>query len=306
MPEVLPTHDTHAKPTASSHGRKLGLVALLTGGFMIVEAIGGVLSGSLALLADAGHMLTDFASLLLAWLAARASAKPADWKRTYGFSRFSVMAAFVNGLALFAIAIWIVVEAVQRLLDPPAVDAGPMLVIAILGLCVNILAFWLLHRDDGHGHEHDLNVQSAALHVLGDLLGSVAAIVAAIVIWSTGWTPVDPILSVLVVLLILGSAWRVTRRAARILLEAAPEGFDVRMLAEDLETLDGVANVHHVHLWSIDQNLPVITFHARLAPGAEQFTVRDRLRARLASEHAIDHSTIEMEPHREDSEEERT
>lgn len=260
---------------------------------MLAEVVGGLISGSLALLADAGHMLTDFASLALAWLAARVAARPADWQRTYGFNRFSVMAAFVNGLALFAIAAWIVVEAIGRLMAPQPVLAGPMLVIAILGLLVNILAFRLLHG--GHDHD-DLNVQSAALHVLGDLLGSVAAIAAAGVIWWTGWTPIDPLLSVLVVLLILGAAWRVVGRSGRILLEAAPAGHDARTISDDLAALPGVASVYHVHVWSIDERRPMITLHARLRPGADRETTRLALRDRLARTHDIGHSTIEIEP----------
>lgn len=278
---------------ADGKERRLAIVAALTGGFMVAEAVGGVLSGSLALLADAGHMLTDFASLVLAWFAARIARRPADWRRTYGFDRFSVLAAFVNGLALFAIALWITVEAVGRLLDPAPVAGAAMLVIAALGLAVNVVAFLVLHG--GGGHEHDLNIRGAALHVLGDLLGSVAAIAAAIVILATGWTPIDPLLSVLVVLLIAGAGWRVVRDAGRILLEAAPAGHDIRAIAADLAELEGVDRVHHVHLWSISETRPMITLQARLDPGADPATARRRIRERLVSGHAIGHATIEVE-----------
>jgi cobalt-zinc-cadmium efflux system protein len=281
------SHDHHG------HGneRRLGLVALLTGGFMLAEVAGGLLSGSLALLADAGHMLTDFASLALAWAAARVARRPADWKRTYGFDRFSVLAAFVNGIALFAISAWIMVEAVRRFLSPVAIDAVPMLGIAVLGLVVNIVAFRLLHGGD----PHDLNTRSAALHVLGDLLGSVAAIGAALVIIWTAWTPIDPLLSVLVVLLILGAAWRVVRDSGRILLEAAPEGLDTREIATDLGNLPGVAHVHHLHIWSISEQRPMITLEARLAPGAAASAIRKAMRDRLAQRYGIAHATIEIE-----------
>jgi cobalt-zinc-cadmium efflux system protein len=286
----------HAHSHAShDHGlgseRRLGLVALLTGGFMVAEVAGGLISGSLALLADAGHMLTDFASLALAWGAARVARRPADWKRTYGFDRFSVLAAFVNGVALLAISAWIAAEAVRRFLDPVEVQAGTMLVIAALGLGVNVVAFRLL-RD---GHDHDLNTRSAALHVLGDMLGSVAAIAAALVILWTGWTPADPLLSVLVVLLILGAGWRVVRDSGRILLEAAPEGMDAREISADLCCLPGVAAVHHVHVWSISEKRPMITLEARLAPGADATAARRALRERLESRHGISHATIEIE-----------
>lgn len=275
--------------------RRLAIVAALTGSFMLVEAVGGVLSGSLALLADAGHMLTDFASLALAWLAARLARRPADWQRTYGFDRFSVLAAFINGLALFAIAIWITVEAIGRLAHPAPVAGATMLTIATIGLAVNIAAFWVLHSGDDHDHAHDLNIRGAALHVLGDLLGSVAAIAAAIVIMATGWTPIDPLLSVLVVLLIAVAGWRVVRDAGRILLEAAPVGKDTREIAADLQSLPGVDHVHHVHLWSISEARPMITLQARLAAGADAVAARFAMRDRLASHHGIDHATIEIE-----------
>lgn len=280
--------------------RRLGLVAALTGSFMLVEAVGGVLSGSLALLADAGHMLTDFASLTLAWLAARLARRPADWQRTYGFDRFSILAAFVNGLALFAIAIWIMVEAVGRLAHPVPVAGTTMLTIASIGLVVNIAALSVLHSGgDAHDHADDLNIRGAALHVLGDLLGSVAAIAASIVIILTGWTPIDPLLSMLVVLLIAIAGWRVVRDAGRILLEAAPVGKDPRAIAEDLQTLPGIRHVYHVHLWSISETRPMITLQARLDPdadtGADAAAARQAVRERLASHHGIDHATIEIE-----------
>lgn len=271
--------------------KRLAGVALLTGAFMIAETVGGVLSGSLALLADAGHMLTDFASLALAWGAARVARRPADWKRTYGFDRFSVLAAFVNGLALFAIAIWIVIEAARRFWEPVSVKAGPMLIIAVAGLAVNVIAFLLLHRGD----HSNLNLRSAALHVLGDLLGSAAAIVAALTILETGWTVADPLLSVLVVLLILGAAWRVVRDSGRILLEAAPEGVDVRDIADDLASLEGIDQVHHLHAWSIDEKRPMITLQVRLQAGASAEATRHTLRERLETRHGIDHATIEIE-----------
>lgn len=271
--------------------RRLGIAALLTGGFMLAELAGGLISGSLALLADAGHMLTDFASLALAWGAARLARRPADWERTYGFDRFSVLAAFVNGIALFAISAWIAVEAVRRLLAPVEVLAGPMLAIAVLGLVVNLVAFRVLHGGD----HANLNLRSAALHVLGDLLGSVAAIVAALVILWTGWTPVDPLLSVLVVALILAAGWRVVRDSGRILLEAAPPGQDVRAIEADLNRLPGVARVHHLHVWSISEQRPMITLQARLASGADAEAARRALRQRLDREHGIGHATIEIE-----------
>ena len=197
-------HD-HTHSHATGNEKKIAIAAILTGSFMLVEVVGGVISGSLALIADAGHMLTDFASLLLAWIAFRLARRPADAKRTYGFDRVSVLAAFVNGLSLFALSIWIAYEAYHRLTEPVEVLGGLMLAVAICGLLINVTSFWVLTR----GESNNLNVRAAALHVMGDLLGSVAALVASLVIIFTGWTPIDPILSVFVTLLILRAAYRV-------------------------------------------------------------------------------------------------
>src|SRR6185295_7288483 len=210
--------------------RSVALAAALTGVFMVAEIVGGVLSGSLALLADAGHMLTDFAALSLAWLGFRLARRPADWRRTYGFDRFAVLVAFVNGIALFAIAAWIVTEAVQRLNAPVTVLGAPMLSIAAVGLGVNVLSFFVLRSGD----RDNLNIRAAVLHVIGDLLGSVAAVVAALVILTTGWTPIDPLLSIVVALIILRSAWRVVADSGHILLEGSPPDVDSRALREQL------------------------------------------------------------------------
>jgi cobalt-zinc-cadmium efflux system protein len=194
------------------------IALVLTATFMVVEVIGGILSGSLALLADAGHMLTDTMALTLAAVAFGVSARPADSKRSYGYHRFQILAAFVNGLSLLLIVGWILIEAVRRLISPPDVMGKTMLIVASAGLLVNIVAFIILHGGD----RENLNIRGAALHVAGDLLGSIAAIVAAIVIIFTAWMPIDPILSVVVALLILRSAWYLVKRSAHILLEGAP------------------------------------------------------------------------------------
>lgn len=282
------SHDGHDHIPRNE--RKIAIAAVLTGGFMLAELVGGLLSGSLALIADAGHMLTDFASLMLAWFAFRLARRPADWKRTYGFDRFSVLAAFVNGLSLFVIAAWIVWEAIQRLSHPVEVLGGTMLVIAVLGLLVNIVAFLVLTRGEGD----NLNVRAAALHVAGDLLGSVAAIVAALVILATGWTPIDPILSVLVALIILRSAWKVVRESADILLEAAPHGFDRRDVATRLEALDGVETVTHIHAWSLTQERPMVTMEVTPASDADPQTVKTTVKQHLRDIFHIEHATVEI------------
>jgi cobalt-zinc-cadmium efflux system protein len=287
------THDhRHTGHSHTRNERRIGIAALLTGGFMLAEAIGGLLSGSLALLADAGHMLTDAASLALAWAAIHIARRPSDWQRTYGFHRFQVLAAFTNGLTLVFIAIAIVIEAGRRLMEPAAVLGGPMLAIAVIGLAVNIAAFIALH-----GAERDnLNVRGALLHVLGDLLGSAATIVAALVILWTGWTPIDPLLSVAVALLIVRSAWFVLRESGHILLEAAPRSLDVEAMRDDLvAAVGGVEDVHHVHVWSLTQDRPMITLHARIAEPVRAFEIAQAIKARLRSRHGIDHATVEVE-----------
>jgi cobalt-zinc-cadmium efflux system protein len=254
--------------------------------------VGGVLAGSLALLADAGHMLTDFASLALAWLGFRLTRQPADWRRTYGFDRFAVLVAFVNGIALFAIAAWIVTEAVQRLGSPVEVLGVPMLWIASAGLGVNVISFLVLRSGD----RDNLNIRAAVLHVVGDLLGSVAAVIAALVILATGWTPIDPLLSIVVALIILRSAWRVVADSGHILLEGSPPGFDSRTLRDHLRAaLPFVQDVHHVHAWSISQERPMVTLHASIAANTDSAVAVREIKRVLAHEFRITHATVEIE-----------
>ncbi len=286
-------HDHHAPGHVHGGGnrRAVGIAALLTGGFMLAEVVGGIVSGSLALLADAGHMLTDSGALALAWFAFRLAERPADWKRTYGFDRFSVLAAFVNGIVLFAVAGWIVIEAVRRLGDPAPILGGAMLWIAIGGLAVNIAAFWVLSR----GEKENLNVRAALLHVAGDLLGSVAAIVAAIVIIWTGWTPIDPILSVLVAVIILRSAYAVVKESGHILLEAAPEKIDRRKVEAALVAqVPGVLGIHHVHAWSITQDRPMMTLEAEVGDLGDHDALRKAIKSVLHDSFGIDHATVEL------------
>ncbi|MGB0085400.1 MAG: cation diffusion facilitator family transporter [Rhodomicrobiaceae bacterium] len=278
-----------------SHGAseaRVGIAALLTALFMFAELAGGLISGSLALLADAGHMLTDCASLGLAWYGFRLARRPADWRRTYGYDRFSVLVAFANGLALFAIAGWIVMEAAHRLQGAPVVLGGIMFWVALGGLVVNIAAFWVLQGGD----RNNLNVRAAALHVMGDLLGSVAAIVAAIVIIATGWTPIDPILSVLVALIILRSAWRVVSDSGHILLEGTPSGMDSREIARDLRAaFPAIEDVHHVHAWSITQERPMVTLHVRVVEACQPERIAAEVKQRLMQRFGVAHATVEVE-----------
>jgi cobalt-zinc-cadmium efflux system protein len=285
----------HGHAHDHGHGaneRSVGIAALLTGAFMVAEVVGGLLAGSLALLADAGHMLTDFASLALAWLGFRLTRRPADWRRTYGFDRFAVLVAFVNGVALFVLSAWIIVEAIQRLGEPVIVLAGPMLWIAVAGLAVNILAFFVLRSGD----RGNLNIRAAVLHVVGDLLGSVAAVIAALVILATGWMPIDPLLSIVVALIIVRSAWRVVADSGHILLEGSPPGFDSRAVRDDLrQALPFVLDVHHVHAWSISQERPMVTLHACVAVGTDSGAAVREIKRELQRQFRITHATIEIE-----------
>jgi cobalt-zinc-cadmium efflux system protein len=280
----------HSHHHHAASARAVGVAALLTGGFMVAEVVGGVVSGSLALIADAGHMLTDFAALAMAWTAFRVARRPADARRTYGFDRISVMAAFVNGLALFAVAAFILIEAGRRLAAPAPVEGGLMLAVAVLGLAVNLIAFRVL----AGGDRDNLNLRAALLHVMGDLLGSAGAIAAALVILWTDWTPIDPILSVLVSLLILRSAWTVVRDSGHILLEATPAGFDAAAIGRDIAAaVPEVTAIRHLHAWSITEDRPMVTLEAVVPPDADPDAARRRIKARLA--HAgFDHATVEI------------
>jgi cobalt-zinc-cadmium efflux system protein len=295
------THDhgghRHHHEVDARNASRIGIAAILTGAFMGVELVGGLMSGSLALIADAGHMLSDFGALALAWIGFRMARRPPTSRRTFGFRRFPVLAAFVNGLTLFAIALWIVVEAIVRLSNPHLVEPNLMLWVAVAGLAVNIASFAVLHGAD-HG---DLNVRGALLHVAGDMLGSVAAIVAAGIIMATGWIQADPILSVLVALIILRSAWSLTAESAHILLEGAPGNISLDDVTRDLAAhVAGVTDIHHAHLWSLDGKRSMITLHARIRADVARPVVVEKLKARLNATHGIGHATIEVEVEGED------
>jgi cobalt-zinc-cadmium efflux system protein len=282
-------HGTHAH---GGNEKRVGWAAVLTAAYMVAEAAGGLLAGSLALLADAGHMLTDAASLALAWAAFRIARRPSDWQRTYGFHRFQVIAAYTNGITLFFIAAAVLWEAFHRWREPVAVLGGPMLAIASLGLLVNAAAYLALHGAD----RNNLNIRGAMIHVLGDMAGSAAAIVAALIILWTGWTPIDVLLSALVALLILRSAYGVVAESGRILIEAAPKGLDVRALARDLEAnVPGVEDIHHVHAWSLTEARPMVTLHAKIGDEQEAYRIVAAVKQRLKLRFGVVHATVEIE-----------
>jgi cobalt-zinc-cadmium efflux system protein len=272
--------------------RRVLLAALLTAGFMVAEFAGGLITGSLALLADAGHMLTDAIALALAYLAYRVSARPGTGQMTYGFDRVKVLVAYTNGLTVMLIALWIVVEAMRRLITPQPVLGGAMLAIAVAGLAVNAVVLAILHGGD----RGSLNLRGALLHVAGDVLGSTAAIAAAAIILTTGWLPADPLLSALVAVLLLHGAWRLLRESGLILLEAAPRHLDRNVVAADLAAnIKGVHDVHHMHLWTLDGRNLMATLHARIASGADAEASIAALKTRLRRRHGVAHATVEVE-----------
>ena len=278
-------HDHSHAPEVSERNERVVLTALvLTASFMLVELVGGLLSGSLALIADAGHMLTDAAALALAWVGFRIGRRASDSRRTFGYMRMEVLAGLINALTLFLLVAWIAWEAVQRLRQPVEVLAGPMLAVAVVGLLVNIAVFAILHRGD---RDH-VNIRGAMLHVVGDMLGSVAAIAAAITIHLTGWMPIDPILSVLV-------AWALMRSAFHVLMEGAPPDIDIQVLRQHLmDTVPGVTQVQHVHVWSITSGRVLATLELGLSPDAHPGVAVPAVKRTLEERFGIGHSTVEV------------
>ncbi|WP_371786288.1 cation diffusion facilitator family transporter [Streptosporangium subroseum] len=287
----------HTQSTAAAaHRGRLVIVLLLTTGVLVVEVIGAAMSGSLALLADAGHMATDAAGIALALFAVWMAGKPASAQRTFGYQRAEILAAALNAVALLALSAYILYEAVRRFTDPEPVGGTVMLVAALVGLVANAIGLWLLRR----GQAESLNLRGAYLEVLGDLLGSVAVIVAAIIIALTGWTTVDPIVSVVIALLIVPRTWSLLREAVNILLEAVPKGVDLQEVRRHLLEAPGVIDVHDLHAWTITSGVPVMSAHVvmedqALAGGAFG-QVLDRLHECLTGHFDVEHSTLQLEP----------
>ncbi|MDQ3223900.1 MAG: cation diffusion facilitator family transporter [Gemmatimonadota bacterium] len=269
---------------------RLALVLALTLTFMVVEAIGGWLSGSLALIADAGHMLTDAGALGLTLLSAWIALRPANHSKTYGYQRWEILAALINGAALFGIAGWVVVEAVQRIQNPQPIQAVLFLVVAAAGLVVNLVSLWILHGiRDGN-----LNTRGAYLHVLGDAFGSVGALGAAAIIATTGWTLADPIISVALALLILVGAWRLVRESTNILLESVPGHVSMVDVQSGMLGVAGVTAVHDVHVWAVTGELVAMSGHAIVPDLANHPEVLDRIRDEMCRL-GIGHVTIQLE-----------
>ncbi|MGI9606812.1 MAG: cation diffusion facilitator family transporter [Acidimicrobiales bacterium] len=266
--------------------------------FFVVEAVAGILTESLALLSDAGHMLTDVVGIGMALAAIQMASRFADRdgrarsRHTFGLYRLEILAAFVNSLLLFAVAIWVLIEAIRRITGDPEVLGIPMLVVAVIGLAANIAAFLLLRE----GAKESLNIEGAYLEVLADTVGSVGVIVAAILLEVFGWTWADPVVAALIGLWILPRTWRLGRKAVRILLQAAPDHVDLDALHDDLAAIEGVVDVHDLHVWTLTSEMEAASAHLMIGSGVDSHSVLDQARDALTSRHQIGHGTFQVEP----------
>ncbi len=280
-------HDLRGAPTS-----RLAVALALTAGFMLVEAVAGVLTRSLALLSDAGHMVTDAAALALALWAQRVARRAPTAQRTYGFRRAETLAACANGVALGVTTVWIVAEAARRWQHPPEVRGGWMLAVAAVGLGVNLLSAWVLSRG---GHGGNANTRAALAHVIADAAGSVAAMAAGALQMLLGWRRADPLLSVVIALLILGSAWRLVRDAVDVLMEGAPSDVDVARVEAVIRATPGVADLHDLHVWTVAEAFPAVTVHVVLDGASHGVEVARAVADRVARELGIEHVTVQPE-----------
>jgi cobalt-zinc-cadmium efflux system protein len=287
-------HDHNAAYRAGArHQGRLGLALVLTIAFLVVQVITGLVTGSLALLSDAGHMATDALGLSMALIAIHLASRDShEHQRTFGLYRLEILAALANAVLLFVVAIYVLVEAVRRLSDPPEIASGVVLVVGIVGLAVNIVAFRLLRP----GASESLNVKGAYLEVVADMLGSVGVIVAAIVMWLTDWWWVDPVIGAAIGVFILPRGWRLGREAVRILVQAAPAGTDLEAIDADLRAIPGVVDVHDLHVWTLTSEMEVATAHVMVAAGTDSHAVLDEARAVLTERHHLPHATLQIEP----------
>ena len=290
-------HGLRASPggrsAAAAYRGRLLLACLLTGGYLLVELVTAIVIGSLTLLSDAAHMFTDLAGLLLAFAAITVAAQSrAHAGRTFGLHRVETLAALANAVLLFGVAGYVVYEAISRLREPTAVPAVPMVVVALVGLAVNVCSYLLLRE----GAAESLAVRAAATEVFADALGSVGVLLAGAVIWLTGASWVDPAVALLLAALILPRTWRLARSAVRVLVEAAPEHVDVPALEHDLARLPDVVDVHDLHVWTLTSGMEVATAHLSVRPGTDVHPVLDAARAVLADDYGIPHATVQVEP----------
>jgi cobalt-zinc-cadmium efflux system protein len=286
-------HDHQLVSAGARHAGRLTLAACLVTVTLIVELTVALVTGSLALLADAGHLATDLAGLLVALAAIRiAAARRPSAALTYGWHRLEILAALGNSLLLLGIAAFVVVEAVRRLGDPPDLAAGPLVIVAVVGLAVNLVTAALLRE----GAAESLNVHGARLEVLADAVASVGVLIAALVIWATGWTGIDTLVALGVAAWVLPRALRLGYRALRVLVQAAPEQLDVDAVSVELGRIAGVDEVHDLHAWSLTSGLDVASVHVRLSPGADPHAVLDAVERALTEDHAIARTTVQLDP----------
>ncbi|MBY0121254.1 cation diffusion facilitator family transporter [Bacillus sp. S/N-304-OC-R1] len=290
-------HHGHSHGHNHSHGnienkKALFLSFLLISTFMVVEVVGGIMTNSLALLSDAGHMLSDAVALGLSLFAIKLGERKASASKTYGYKRFEIIAAALNGITLILISIYIFFEAYHRFFNPPEVLSGGMLIISTLGLLINIVAAWILMRGN---KEENLNIRSAFLHVIGDMLGSVGAIIAALLMMVFGWGIADPIASVLVAILIIVSGWRVTKDSLHILMEGTPAHLQIEQVKSALTNIPHVKEVHDIHIWSITSGMPMLSCHIGIDEDGVHDIILHHAQSILHDDFGIEHSTIQVE-----------
>lgn len=286
------SHSGHSH-THNANKKALTISFFLIAGFMFVEFIGGYLTNSLALISDAGHMLSDAVALGLSLSALIFGAKAATPSKTYGYKRFEILAALLNGIVLVLLAIFIFKEAIDRLSEPPHVIGQGMMVISIIGLVINIIVAYILHSQGST--KENLNVRSAFLHVIGDLFGSVGAIIAAILIMLFGWYIADPIASMIVSLLVLYSGWHVLKESVNILMEAKPSGVDYDKVMSLLKSVNGVEDIHDLHIWMITSDFSVMTVHLKVKPDSDRDLILEKSKQLINKEFGIKHVTIQLE-----------
>lgn len=300
--QVRPDHHGHGHPMSvggvmTAEGReqarkRLLATLIVTAAYMILELVGGLLTGSLALLADSAHMLSDVASLALSLVAMWLAGRPASGRLTYGFQRSEILAALINGSSLVAVSIYIFVEAFQRFSDPQPVMGLGMMGIAAGGLLVNMMGLWLLHDS----REASLNVRGAWLHILADALGSLGALIAGALIWQLGWNLADPIVSVVIGLLVIQSSWVLLRDSVRVLMESVPSHLDVETVRAAMAAVPGVVEIHDLHIWSLSSKLDALTGHVVAAPEHRPEELLRRLQALLSEQFGLKHITLQVEP----------
>ena len=291
MQPVSPHHN-HIKLDDGKNQRKVLIAAIITSTYMLVEIIGGWWVGSLALMADGVHMLTDAVALLIAWWGFQVAKRPPDRDYTFGYQRFQIITAFLNAVFLLVIVAGIIAFAIERFFNPEPILGKEMMIIAIIGLINNLVVFLILHSGD----KHNMNMRGAALHFLGDTFSSVAVITAAVIIWQTGWVWLDPALSILVALIIGYHAWNLTRDATRILMEGVPAGYEIEAIKHDLmQKFPYLTDVHHIHLWAIAEDQVLISLHAKTDLAHINDRTLAEIKQYLWDRHGIHHATLQLE-----------